>query len=107
MRGRKRWIAFFDHPRGDLHVDDGAARALLEQRRSLLAIGITAVAGTFDRGAPVRIVAPDGREIGRGLVNYDAGELNKIRGLPSSRIEQVLGACEYGEVVHRDNLVLK
>jgi glutamate 5-kinase len=106
MADRKRWIAFFDHPRGELQVDAGASRALRQEGRSLLPIGMTAVSGTFERGAPVRIVDDAGREIGRGLVNYAAHELGRIVGLRSEEIADVLGVCEYEEVVHRDNLVL-
>jgi glutamate 5-kinase len=76
------------------------------QGRSLLAVGIKAVRGTFGRGAPVRIVGPQGREIARALVNYPSDELERIMGCHSSRIEEILGCREYEEVVHRDNLVL-
>jgi glutamate 5-kinase len=107
MRGRKRWIAFFDRPRGGLRVDGGAARALRCDGSSLLAVGITGVEGSFARGAAVRIVGPDGSEIGRGLVNYSAADLARIAGLPSARIAATLGGCEYLEVIHRDNMVLE
>ncbi len=106
MGGRKRWIAFFDHPRGQLHVDAGAARALVGEGRSLLAVGVTAVEGDFDRGASVRIIDPGGAEIARALVNYAADALRRIAGCHSSRIAEILGCCEYEEVVHRANLVL-
>ncbi len=106
LGGRKRWIAFFDHPRGDLEIDAGAVDALRTDGRSLLAVGIRAVRGTFGRGAPVRIVDHDGVEIGRALVNYPSEELVQILGRRSSEIEKILGCCEYQEVVHRDNLVL-
>ncbi len=106
LEGRKRWIAFFDHPRGEIEIDAGAARALRTDGRSLLAVGITAVRGTFDRGHCVRIVVPDGTEIGRALVNYPADEVVRILGCKSAEIVKILGCCEYEEVVHRDNLVL-
>ncbi|TDJ56276.1 MAG: glutamate 5-kinase [Planctomycetota bacterium] len=106
LEGRKRWIAFFDHARGDIEIDSGAARALRTEGRSLLAVGITAVRGTFDKGDPVRIVDPDGAEIGRALVNYRSDEVVRILGCKSGEIEKILGCCEYDEVVHRDNLVL-
>jgi glutamate 5-kinase len=106
LEGRKRWIAFFDHPRGDIEIDTGAARALRNDGRSLLAVGITAVRGTFEKGDPVRIVDPDGAEIGRALVNYPSDEVVRILGRKSGEIVKILGCCEYDEVVHRDNLVL-
>jgi len=107
LGGRKRWIAFFDHPLGDLEIDAGAVDALTADGRSLLAVGIRAVRGTFGRGAPVRIVDQHGIEIGRALVNYPSDELVQILGRRSSEIERILGCCEYEEVVHRDNLVLQ
>ena len=107
LTGRKRWIAFFDRPRGELHVDAGASAAVRDDGKSLLAVGIKRVVGTFERGAPVRIMNAAGEEIARGLVNYPSDELNRICGRRSSEILEILGCCEYEEVVHRDNLVLR
>ena len=103
---RKRWIGFSVSPAGTITVDEGAADAVTRQGGSLLAVGITRVEGSFRKGDVVRITRQDGREIARGLTNYAAGELAKIRGLRSDRFLQVLGHCPYDEVVHRDNLVL-
>lgn len=107
LRGRQRWIAFFDHPQGSVRVDSGAARAVRERGGSLLAIGITAVEGTFQRGSPIRLLDNEGNEFARGLSNYAAGDIAKILGMPSERIAEVLGAREYDAVIHRDNLVVK
>ena len=107
LAGRKRWIAFFDHPRGELHVDAGAATAICKQNRSLLPVGMQRVEGDFDRGAVVRIVDPQGMEIARGLVNFPSGELRRLAGRRTDEIAAVLGVCEYEEVVHRDNLVVR
>ncbi len=107
LGGRKRWIAFFDHPRGELHIDAGAATAICKQDRSLLPVGMQRVDGDFDRGAVVRIVDPAGMEIARGLVNFPSGELRRLVGRRTDEIAAVLGACEYEEVVHRDNLVVR
>jgi len=106
MRGRKRWIAHFDHPAGAVHVDGGAAAALTERGASLLAAGLTHIEGDFHRGASVRILDTDGRELARGLVNYAAHDLRRIIGCRSEEIAGVLGACEFPEVIHRDNLAL-
>ncbi len=106
LQGRKRWIAFFDHPRGELEVDAGAAQAVRDGGGSLLAVGVNAVRGAFGRGDPVRIMGPDGTEIARALVNYPSEDLRRIMGCHSSRITEILGCCEYREVIHRDNLVL-
>lgn len=106
IAARKQWLAASMRPRGTLVLDEGAARALSSQGKSLLAVGVRAVSGTFSRGELVSLEAPDGRELGRGLVNYAAEECRLIAGLPSSRIEEALGFAREPELVHRDNLVL-
>ena len=106
LAGRKRWIGFSARSRGTIRVDAGAARALLERGKSLLATGVTAVEGAFGRGDAVNICDDAGRRIARGLVNYSSEELDRIKGLKTSAIASVLGAKPYDEVVHRDNLVL-
>lgn len=107
LRDRKRWIAFFNHPRGELHVDAGAVEAVCRQGKSLLPVGLKAVTGDFRRGAPVRIMDTQGVEIARGLVNYSSDQLRRILGCRSSRIAEILGCCEHEEAVHRDNLALR
>jgi len=107
LTARKRWIAFAVPPQGRLTVDAGAVRALTQQGRSLLPSGVVAVEGDFAAGAVVAVVsAPEGKEVGRGLVNFDAGELRKIRGARTSEIEARLGYRSADEVIHRDNLVV-
>ena len=103
---RKQWLADHVQLAGRLRVDDGAARALLQQGKSLLPIGVVAVEGAFQRGAVVGCFAPDGREIARGLVNYDTAETMRIMRKPSSQIESLLGYVDEPELIHRDNLVL-
>lgn len=102
---RKRWIGFSAQPCGILRLDEGACRAILKQGRSLLAIGIVSIKGDFRKGDVVSLVGNNG-ELARGLSNYSAIELQKIRGLPSDKIAQVLGHCPYVEVIHRDNLTV-
>jgi glutamate 5-kinase len=105
VESRKRWI-LAEPPSGDISVDAGATDALVSHGRSLLAVGVSAVAGDFRRGQTVRLLAPDGREIARGITNYDAADLIAIRGHRSSEISAILG-YQYGTtVVHRDDLVL-
>lgn len=106
LGGRKRWIAFFDHPKGKILIDRGACEAMSSQGRSLLPVGVVSVEGSFARGEPVQIVGPTGEEIARGLVNYSADEIRRIAGKKSNEIASVLGRDDYPEVVHRDNLVL-
>ncbi len=106
LSSRRRWLAGPSKPAGVIHVDAGAATALLEGGKSLLAIGITAADGEFSEGDVVCVVDADGTEIARGLTNYAASDLAKIIGQRSDMFEQILGESPYDEVVHRDNLVL-
>ncbi|HJQ82738.1 MAG TPA: glutamate 5-kinase, partial [Candidatus Binatia bacterium] len=103
---RKHWIAYTLKPAGTLHLDEGAERALARGGRSLLPSGVRAVEGTFGVGDCVRCVAPDGREFARGLVNYTAAELERIKGEHTREIERLLGYKGSDEVIHRDDLVL-
>ncbi len=103
---RKHWIAYGARPLGRVVVDAGARRAMVEQGKSLLPRGITAIEGEFDAGELVSIVTADGIELARGLTAYDAGSLRKIRGLHSSDIEATLGYRSLDEAIHRDDLVL-
>ncbi|MFO7958196.1 MAG: glutamate 5-kinase [Candidatus Brocadiia bacterium] len=102
----KRWLRFTSRPRGSLRVDEGARRALVERGKSLLPIGVTEVDGEFELGDVVRILGPQGAEVARGLANYSADEMRRIKGCQSSEIEAILGHRDYDEVVHRDNLAL-
>ena len=106
LGARKQWLA--DHVRvaGRLTLDEGAVRALVRDGKSLLPIGVVAVAGHFGRGEVVGCHGPDGREIARGLVNYGAQEAARIMRRPSHEIEVVLGYVDEPELIHRDNLVL-
>ena len=105
VESRKRWI-LAEPARGEVGVDDGAAQALIRGGKSLLAVGVTRASGEFKRGQTVRLMGPDGNEIARGITNYNANDLNAIRGHQSDDSPAVLG-YQYGPtVVHRDDLVL-
>jgi len=106
LLARKQWLASHLHVAGRLLIDAGAARVLREQGRSLLPVGVTAVEGVFQRGDLVSILAPDGTEVARGLVNYGAEDARKIQGQPSHALPALLGYEDEPELVHRDNLVL-
>ncbi|TWU22108.1 Glutamate 5-kinase [Novipirellula galeiformis] len=106
IRGRRRWIGGSAKVEGILHLDRGAVKAVWEDGRSLLAVGIRVVKGTFRRGAVVALHDPDGNEIARGLSNYRSTELEKIMGKSSDQIGDILGHCPYENAIHRDNLVL-
>jgi glutamate 5-kinase len=101
-RTRQFWLRFATRPRGRLLLDDGAVRALRERGASLLAAGITGVAGEFLADDPVELVGPDGVVVARGLVAYDARELPPLLGRRTGELDP-----EYQrEIVHRDEMVL-
>ncbi len=106
LAGRKRWIAFAVPPQGRLTVDAGARSALVERGKSLLPSGVVEVEGEFHAGEVVSLSAADGKEFARGLTNYDAAELRKIRGAKTKDLEGRLGYKSFDEAIHRDNLVL-
>ena len=106
LSSRKHWIAFNLKPQGEVAVDDGAKKAIVQKGKSLLPSGILEVEGSFNRGDLVSCLGPHGKEFARGLVNYSASELKKIRGLRSQQIEKTLGYKYSDEVIHRDNLVV-
>lgn len=106
LAARKQWLAGHLQTRGVLVLDAGAVKALTVDRKSLLPVGVREVRGSFRRGEMVVCVAPDGREIARGLSNYSALEAQKIVGRPSDAIEKLLGYVDEPELVHRDNLIL-
>ena len=103
---RKHWIAYALKPSGTVEVDEGAERAVAQGGRSLLPSGVRAVDGAFGVGDCVRCVGPGGREFARGLVNYSAAELDKLKGAHTRDIERLLGYKGSDEVIHRDDLVV-
>ena len=107
LAARKQWLADHLQLRGAVRVDAGAVRALREDGKSLLPIGVVEVVGDFERGEVVAVLAPDGRELARGLINYASSDARRIARRPSSEIESVLGFLEEPELIHRDNLVLR
>ncbi len=105
VRGYKTWIAGHLEPAGRLVIDAGA-EAALRSGKSLLPAGVRGVEGAFSRGDTVAIIGPDGREVARGLVAYDAVDAVRIAGLKSSAIAGVLGHEARAAMVHRDDLVM-
>jgi len=105
ITARKKWIAGSLEPKGTLTIDAGAVAAL-RRGNSLLPVGVVKVEGTFARGDAVIVRGPDGAEIGRGLVAYDAEDAEKIRGKTSNDTLLILGIEGRAEMVHRDDLVL-
>ena len=102
---RAQWIKGSLSPKGNVSVDKGAVKAL-QSGASLLAAGISQVSSSFTKGSAIRVLAPDGSEIGRGLVNYSADEILKIKGVKSDDIVDILGYKNGAAVIHRDNMVL-
>jgi glutamate 5-kinase len=106
LAARKQWLAGQLQTRGELVVDDGAARVLRQSGKSLLPVGVVSVSGRFQRGEVVRCLDLSGLEIARGLANYSAEESIKIAGVASSGLEAILGYQGDEELIHRDNMVL-
>jgi glutamate 5-kinase len=102
----KHWIAYTLRPSGGIIVDGGARKVIVEDGKSLLPSGIIDVEGDFERGEAIRCSGPDRNEFARGLVNYSASEILKIKGLKTSQIESRLGYKYNDEIIHRDDLVL-
>jgi len=106
VAARKQWLAGHIQVRGRLTLDAGAVRVIREAGKSLLPVGVKAVAGEFTRGEIVACLDPDGREVARGLVNYSSEEAQRIIGQSSEKIETILGYVDEPELIHRDNMVL-
>lgn len=106
LHARQKWIVDQLRPEGTVHLDLGAAQALVKNKTSLLPVGVKSVTGDFIRGDLVGCIAPDGTEIARGLVNYSSSELRLIKGLHTEEIYKVLGFENQPEAIHRDNLVM-
>ncbi len=109
--GRRRptrllWLAHATEPKGTLVLDDGAVRAVVERRASLLPAGVTGATGSFVGGDPVDLVDEQGTTVARGLVNYDSEELPALVGRSTRELAEELGSSYEREVVHRDDLVV-
>jgi glutamate 5-kinase len=105
VTARKKWIAGSLEPRGAVHIDAGAVRAL-RGGASLLPAGVVRVEGAFGRGDAVVVRGPDGAEIGRGLIAYDADHAERIKGRSSADVLSLLGFTGRTAMIHRDDLAL-
>ena len=106
LTARKKWLAGQLQVRGALYLDSGASEVLVQEGRSLLAVGVVSVEGDFSRGDLVSCLDDNELEIARGLVNYSAADTRLIKGHSTSNIFEVLGFREEDELIHRDNLVV-
>ncbi len=106
ISSRKGWIAFSLRTKGSLTIDDGAKEAIISRGKSLLPSGITGIEGNFKSGDAVYCIDKEGRRVAKGLTNYSAGEVDRIKGARTSHIERILGYRYSDEIIHRDNMVL-
>lgn len=106
LQVRKRWLAFGARTQGVITIDKGCEKAILSGGSSILATGITAVTGDFEHGNTISVVTIEGREIARGIANYNGDDARKIMGVHTNELAKILGSKPYDEVIHRDNMVL-
>ncbi|HEX3150932.1 MAG TPA: glutamate 5-kinase [Gemmataceae bacterium] len=106
LSARQRWLGLTARPQGSLRLDEGARKAVEEDGRSLLPVGVVKVSGTFGKGDVVSICDRDGVEFARGLTNYSSVDAERIRGLTTDQIVRAVGKTPYVEIVHRDNLAV-
>ncbi|WP_045536024.1 glutamate 5-kinase [Serpentinimonas maccroryi] len=106
LQARKQWMADHLQLRGAVRLDAGAAAKIVQEGKSLLPIGMTAVEGEFARGDVIALRGPDGSELARGLANYSAAEARLLCRKASADFERLLGYAAEPEMIHRDNLVL-
>ena len=104
LHARKKWIISSISPKGDLVIDDGAKKALINGK-SLLAAGIKKVSGKFNKGDHIKILDNKRKEFARGLSSFSSEEINKILGCHSNEIQKILGYTSKSEVVHKDDMV--
>tara|TARA_Y100001970_G_scaffold61926_1_gene79081 strand:+ start:8118 stop:9212 length:1095 start_codon:yes stop_codon:yes gene_type:complete len=104
LDARKKWIVSSIGSFGKVFIDNGASKAL-ENGKSLLPAGIIKVEGEFLKGDNILIVDEKDRQLARGLTSFSAEEINKIKGLKSDQIENILGYSSKSEIVHRDDMV--
>ncbi|MDR1441462.1 MAG: glutamate 5-kinase [Bifidobacteriaceae bacterium] len=105
LSARRMWLGYAASMRGTVTVDDGAARAITNGKKSLLAVGVTAVEGDFAAGEPVEIRSAAGEVLARGLAGFSAAELGRVKGLSQDEIAAQLGPERAQPAVHRDELV--
>ena len=101
---RKKWIIGSVGSSGKLFIDQGAERAL-KNEKSLLAAGVSKVEGNFQKGANILILNDSGKELARGLSSFSSSEIEKIKGKHSNQIEKVLGYPSKSEIIHKDDMV--
>ena len=104
LDARKKWIISSVSPKGELVIDDGAKKALINGK-SLLAAGIKKVSGNFKKGDHIKILDNKRKEFARGLSSFSSNEISKILGCHSNEIKKILGYVSKSEIVHKDDMV--
>ena len=104
LHARKKWIISSISPKGELIIDEGAKKALINGK-SLLAAGIRKVSGKFKKGDHIKIIDSKKRDFARGLSSFSSEEIEKIKGYHSNEIQKILGYVSKSEVVHKDDMV--
>ncbi len=104
LDARKKWIISSVSPKGELIIDEGAKKALINGK-SLLAAGIRKVSGKFKKGDHIKIIDSKKRDFARGLSSFSSEEIEKIKGYHSNEIQKILGYVSKSEVVHKDDMV--
>ncbi len=105
FNSRKKWISL-RKAKGAITIDDGAVKALITGKKSLLATGVTGVKGKFDMGDIVEIFNINGEPLAKGIVHYNSGELDLIKGKRTDQIKSILGIKYFDEVINRDDLFI-
>jgi len=105
LDAKKKWIIGSLNSSGIIFVDQGASRAL-NNGKSLLAAGVTKIAGSFNKGENVLIVDQNNKHLARGLASFNSDEINKIKGKQSKEIEKILGYLSKSEIIHKDDMVM-
>ncbi|AOZ91286.1 glutamate 5-kinase [Paenibacillus crassostreae] len=102
---KKQWLGFMSTPLGTITVDTGAEEALTTGGHSLLPVGVKQIEGQFHAGDVVEVLNIKAEVIGRGIINYDAEQLQLVHGMSSSNVYQKLENIHRLEVVHRDEWI--
>jgi glutamate 5-kinase len=106
LSARKQWLANQSYVKGTITVDSGAVSALVKSGKSLLPIGVKSITGEFKRGEIVSCMDAKGKEIARGLSNYNSTQARLIIGKSSKDIQKLLDCADEDEIIHRDNMIL-
>ena len=106
LSDKKRWIGYATNIIGKIVVNNGAKKALIEKRKSLLPIGVLNVINKFDKGDVIYILDENEKEFARGIVNYNSEACKKVVGCHSDNILEILGFKNYDAIITRDNITI-